>query len=82
MMSREGIAARRVNGNVSHRQSPSSSGLWSLALAASLLVTLVLVGRSSGVVPVITKDSYTYSINILRQEKIIRDHGAEPRHPL
>jgi hypothetical protein len=29
---------------------------------------------------VITKDFYTYSIKILRQEKIIRDHrrGGEP----
>jgi hypothetical protein len=43
---------------------------------------LVLLGRSSGVVPVITKGSHTYSIKILRQEKIIRDHGAGPRHPL
>jgi hypothetical protein len=82
MMSREGIVAWRVTGNVSHRDTRALLVSWPFALAASLLVTLVLVGRSSGIVPVITKYSYTYSIKILRQEKIIRDHGAEPRHPL
>jgi hypothetical protein len=30
---------------------------------------------------VITKDLYTYSIKILRQEKIIRDHGGAAMLP-
>jgi hypothetical protein len=38
-------------------------------------------GRSADPIlaTVITKDSYTYSIKILRQEKIIRDHAAGVR---
>jgi hypothetical protein len=39
-------------------------------------------GAVTGEVLVITNDSYTYSIKILRQEKIIRDHDTGPRHPL
>jgi hypothetical protein len=45
-------------------------------------MTLVIVGWSPADVPVITKDLYTYSIKFLRQEKIIRDHGAGPSHPM
>jgi hypothetical protein len=35
------------------------------------------LGGRPAVGGVIAKDLYTYSIKILRQEKIIRDHGRE-----
>jgi hypothetical protein len=46
--------------------------------ASAAQVTLIpRLGRRPAVGSVITKDLYTYSIKILRQEKTIRDLGRE-----
>ena len=45
-------------------------------VASATQVTLIArLGGRSAANGVITKDSYTYSIKILRQEKSLRDHG-------
>jgi hypothetical protein len=75
-----GIPAQ-TSAPLAQQQACPDSGFWLRRLRAfRSILPKVFFGRAT----MITKDLYTYSIQILRQDSILRDHGrlGDPEMPL